>query len=402
MDTSTVILQIAVILIAARLFGELAAYFLVPAVIGELVAGIILGPTLFGVIEADGMIRILAEVGIILLLFQIGLETHIGDLIEAGGKSVVVAVGGFILPFILCYSLSHYWFELEILTSLLVAGTMTATSIGITMRSLSDLGRHNSKEGQIVLGAAVLDDILGVLLLAILFDFSVNGKIDLAGASRILLFMVVFFLIAPALAKSISYVIRRFESVSQIPGIVPTTIVSLVLFLAWLSHAIGVPELLGGFATGLALSRRFFIPFGVALKADPEFSNHVHDQMKPIIHLFTPIFFVAVGLSLDLSEINWGSHFFWYFSISLTLLAIVAKIGGAFLIREKFARKIVIGMAMVPRGEVGLVFAELGRSSGLFNNEIYATVIMVIAYTTVFTPFWLRLFYKRFGKYVDD
>ena len=402
MDTSTVILQIAIILIVARVFGELAAYFLVPAVIGELIAGVILGPTLFGLIEADGLIRILAEVGIILLLFEIGLETDIGDLFDAGKKSVVVAVGGFILPFILCFSLSRFWFGIDILVSLLIAGTMTATSIGITMRSLSDLGRHSSKEGQIVLGAAVLDDILGVLLLAILFDFSVNGQIDLLGASRILLFMIVFFLIAPTLAKSFSYLIGRFESFSKIPGVVPTTIVSLVLFLAWLSHAIGVPELLGGFATGLALSRRFFIPFGIALRADPDFSNHVHDQMKPIIHLFTPIFFVTVGLSLDLGEINLTSHFFWFFSISLTVLAIVSKMGGALLIREKFGRKIVIGMAMVPRGEVGLVFAELGRSSGLFNNEIYASVIMVIAYTTIFTPFWLRFFYKRFGKYVDD
>jgi Kef-type K+ transport system membrane component KefB len=398
MDTSTVILQIAIILIAARAFGELAAYFLLPAVIGELVAGIILGPTLLGLIEADGMIRILAEVGIILLLFEIGLETNIGDLLDAGKKSVVVAVGGFVFPFTLCFSLSHYWFGLEILVSLLIAGTMTATSIGITMRSLSDLGRQSSREGQIVLGAAVLDDILGVLLLAILFDFSLNGRIDIAGASRILLFMVVFFLIAPMLAKSISYVIRRFESVSMIPGIVPTTIVSLVLFLAWLSHAIGVPELLGGFATGLALSRRFFLPFGVALRADPIFSSHVHEQMKPIIHLFTPIFFVTVGLSLDLSEIDWGSRFFWLFSLSLVFLAIVSKLGGALLIREKIGRRIAIGMAMVPRGEVGLVFAELGRSSGLFNNEIYASVIIVIAYTTVFTPFWLRYFYKRFGR----
>ena len=402
MDTSTIILQIAVILIAARIFGEFAAYFQVPAVIGELIAGVILGPTLFGFIEPHGVIRILAEVGIILLLFEIGLETDIGDLLDAGKKSVVVAIGGFSLPFILCFSLSHYWFELEILVSLLVAGTMTATSIGITMRSLSDLGRQNSKEGQIVLGAAVLDDILGVLLLAILFDFSLNGQIDLAGASRILLFMVIFFLIAPTLAKSSSYVIRRFETISKIPGIVPTTIVSLVLFLAWLSHAIGVPELLGGFATGLALSRRFFIPFGVALRADPGFSSHVHHQMKPIINLFTPIFFVTVGLSLDLSEINWVSHFFWVFSISLLLLAVVSKMLGAFLIKEKIARKIVIGMAMVPRGEVGLVFAELGRSTGLFSNEIYAAIIIVIAYTTIFTPFWLRLFYKQFGRFVDD
>ncbi len=402
MDVSTVILHIAIILIVARIFGELAAFFKIPSVIGELIAGVILGPTLFGFIEADGMIRVLAEVGIILLLFQIGLETDIGDLVNSGLKSVIVAVGGFVFPFILCFALSYYLFELEVLVSLMVAGTMTATSIGITMRSLTDLGRNNSPEGQIILGAAVLDDILGVLLLAILFDFSINKQIDFAGASHILLFMVIFFLIAPTLAKSISYLIRRFESISMIPGIVPTSIVSLVLFLAWLSHAIGVPELLGGFATGLALSRRFFIPFGVALRADPEFSNHVHSQMRPIIQLFTPIFFVAVGLSLDLSKIDWTSHFFWYFSISLTAVAILSKIGGALLIKEKVAMKLAIGMSMVPRGEVGLIFAELGRSTGLFSNEIYTTVVIVIAYTTIFTPLWLRLYYKRFGSYLES
>ena len=383
------------------LFGEVAAYFRVPSVLGELVAGVVLGPSLLGIIQLDGLIQILAEIGIILLLFQIGLETDIGDLINSGSKSVVVALGGFILPFVLCFALSHYWFELEMLTSLMIAGTMTATSIGITMRLLSDLGQNNSREGQIILGAAVLDDILGVVLLAILYDFSLTNKIDYAGASRILLFMIVFFLIAPTLAKSISYLIKRFEPISMLPGIIPTSIVSLVLFLAWLSHVIGIPELLGGFATGLALSRRFFIPFGIALRADQDFSNHIHEQMKPIIQLFTPIFFVSVGLSLDLSKVDWGSHFFWYFSLSLTAIATLAKIGGALLIKEKLASKVVIGMAMVPRGEVGLVFAELGRVTGLLNNEIYATIVIVIAYTTLFTPFWLRLFYKRYGKHLS-
>ncbi|NNE64233.1 MAG: cation:proton antiporter, partial [Gammaproteobacteria bacterium] len=118
-------------------------------------------------------------------------------------------------------------------------------------------------------------------------------------------------------------------------------------------------------------------------------------QMKPIIHLFTPIFFVVVGLSLDLSQIDWSSQFFWYFSLSLTALAVVTKMGGAIFIREKLARRVAIGMAMVPRGEVGLVFAELGRFTGLLNNEIHTTMVMVIAYTTLFTPFWLRLFYKN-------
>ena len=402
MDTSTIILQIAVILILARLFGEIAGYFKVPTVIGEIIAGVVLGPSLFGAIEPEGLIQVLAEVGIILLLFQVGLETDIGNLIETGAKSVVVAIGGFVLPFILCFSLSYYWFELKVIVSLMIAGTLTATSIGITMRSLTDIGQSNSKESQIILGAAVLDDILGVILLAILFDFSLTNRIDIAGASRILLFMTIFFLIAPTLAKVISYLIRVFEPKSTIPGIVPTTIVSLVLFLAWLSHVIGIPELLGGFATGLALSRRFVIPFGIALRGNEDFSNHVHQQMKPIIQLFTPIFFVSVGLSLDLSEIDWSSYFFWSFSLSLTALAIVSKLGGALLIKEKLARKIFIGMAMVPRGEVGLVFAELGRTTGVFNNEIYATIVIVIAYTTLFTPIWLRIFYKRFGQHIRE
>ena len=111
---------------------------------------------------------------------------------------------------------------------------------------------------------------------------------------------------------------------------------------------------------------------------------------------------MSEGLTLDLSSIDWSSQFFWYFSLSLTAIAILSKVGAALLIREQFLRKLAIGMAMVPRGEVGLIFAELGRSSGGFNNEIYATLVMVIAYTTLFTPFWLRLFYKRFGRELDS
>jgi len=402
MNTSTLILQVAVILIAARVFGELAAWLRIPAVIGEIAAGVILGPSLMGYIEPVGLIQVLAEIGIIMLLFQVGLETDIGELARSGSKSAVVAIGGFVLPFAACFVLSRYLFELELLVSLMVAGTMTATSIGITMRTLADLGRSQSREGRIVLGAAVLDDILGVLLLAILYDYISSGSIDLAGTWRILLFMLVFFLVAPAVAKSISNIIRNREQVSEIPGMVPTTIVSLVLFLAWLSHELGIPELLGGFATGLALSRRFFLPFGVALKAEPEFSARVQEQMKPIIQLFTPIFFATVGLSLDLSSLDWGSSFFWIFSISLAAVAISAKIAGALVLRESLARRAMIGMSMVPRGEVGLVFAELGRQMGIFSPEIFATVVIVIAYTTLFTPIWLRQYYRRFGHLLED
>ena len=402
MDTSTVIVQIAAILVCARLFGEISVRFGIPPVIGEIAAGILLGPSLLGFVEAEGLIVVLAEIGVILLLFQIGLETDIGELVDAGARSTVVAIAGFILPFAGCFALSHYLFELDLMVSALIAGTMTATSIGITMRTLGDLGRAHSREGQIILGAAVLDDILGVLLLAILFNFVTQGSFDWHATARILLFMTVFFLCAPALAKSLSYVIGRLDRSSEIPGLVPTSLVSLVLFLAWLSHAIGIPELLGGFATGLALSRRFFLPFGVALRADPKFSDYAHEQMKPIIQLVTPVFFVSVGLSLDFSALHWDSLFFWVFSISLAAVAILSKIVGALFVNEQFARRVIIGMSMVPRGEVGLVFAELGRLTGLFNAEIHATVVIVIAYTTLFTPFWLRLFYRVYGHLLTD
>ena len=402
MDTSLAILQVAAILIAARIFGELATWLRVPVVIGEILAGVILGPSLLAFVEPQGLIQVLAEIGIILLLFQVGLETDVGELARSGSKSVVVAIGGFALPLLTCFVLARHVFGLDLLVALMVAGTMTATSIGITMRTLTDLGRAHSHEGHIVLGAVVLDDILGVLLLAILFNFITLGSVDLAGTWRILLFMLVFFMIAPAIAKTVSYIIRRWEAVSETPGMVPTTIVSMVLFLAWLSHELGIPELLGGFATGLALSRRFFLPFGAALQADPEFSSHVHEQMKPIIQLFTPIFFATVGLSLDLSSVDWGSLFFWIFSISLAAVAVATKILGALLLREPLARRVVIGMSMVPRGEVGLVFAELGRQTGLLDQQVFAIVVIVIAYTTLFTPFWLRLFYRRFGHLLAD
>jgi Kef-type K+ transport system membrane component KefB len=186
--------------------------------------------------------------------------------------------------------------------------------------------------------------------------------------------------------------------VSEIPGLIPTTIVSLVLFFAWVAHAVGAPELLGGFAAGLALSRRFFLPLGVALKSDPDFACRIEEQMRPVIYLFTPIFFVMVGLSLNLHEIDWGSGFIWAFSLSLFAVSVVGKLAGAFMINETWQARCMIGTAMIPRGEVGLIFAELGRVSGVFTNEIYAGIIIVIALTTLLPPFVMKWFYGRYGE----
>jgi len=402
MEVHVFLLQLALVLMAARLFGEVAVHWGMPPVIGELAAGIVLGPSLFGLIDPSETLHFLAELGIILLLFEVGLDTEVNRLLHAGGKATTVAVGGFVLPFALGFGLSYFTFDMPLLTAMVLGGTLTATSIGITVRVLTDLGRRHSPEGQIILGAAVLDDVLGVLLLALLYEFATAGAVSLFNAARIGAFMAVFFMLAPMAAKAISYLIHRFETSSGVPGLIPTAIVSLVLSFAALAHFMGAPELLGGFAAGLALSRRFFLPFGVALAANPEFADVIKQQMKPIVRLLTPIFFVQVGLSLDLRQIDWGSAFIWTFSVTLLIAAIAGKYGGALLIREKPAVRTAIGMGMVPRGEVGLVFTELGRDAGLLEGGIYDVLILVIAYTTLLAPFWIKWFYRTHAAELEE
>lgn len=392
-----ILLELAGILVAARFGSEIAARLGAPRVIGELCAGVALGPSLLGLIEPNDTIRLLAEIGIILLLFEVGFETDIGRLARAGKQAAILASVGFLVPFLLGFSLCRYVFELPLLVSLFVGGTLTATSIGVTIRILEDLGRSSSHEGHIVLGAAVIDDVLGVVLLAILYEFSVTGSVSFINAGQVLAFVGGFFVIAPLLAKLLSIGIYRVHSLSDSSGVIPTVLVALVLAFAASAHVVGAPELLGGFAAGIALSRRFFLPLGVSLRVGPEFDREVRDQMRPIIQLFTPVFFVMVGLSLDLSAVDWGSGFIWFFSLTLLAAAIAGKIvGGAFVSENPYAR-IAIGMAMVPRGEVGLIFAELGRTSGVYDAAIYAAIVLVIAYTTLLSPFWIRLYYRLFG-----
>lgn len=395
MEAHTFFLTLLAILLAARLLGEAAARLRVPPVIGELLAGVLLGPSLLGWVEPSAVIMLLAEIGIILLLFEVGLETDAMRLVRSGGKALAVAAIGVALPFALGFIAGFWVFDLGLLVALFIGGALTATSIGITVRVLADLGRSKSREAEIVLGAAVLDDVIGVILLALLYEFSIGGGISLANTGRVALFVTLFLLLAPLAARGMAEIIKRYERTSQIPGLIPTTVVSLVLFFAWLAHSVGAPELLGGFAAGLALSRRFVIPFGVAGRADPDFTHRLEGQMRPIIHLFTPIFFVTVGLSLNFRAIDWASPFIWQFSGTLFVLAFLGKFLAGFVIRERTRLKAVIGLAMAPRGEVGLIFAELGRASGVFNAEVYAGMVIVIALTTLLPPFLLKAVYGR-------
>lgn len=399
MEAQTFLIQLVLILFSARLFGELAAYFQVPSVIGELIAGIVIGPSILGLIEMSNAIHLLAQIGIILLLFEVGIETDISHLTSAGFKALIVAVGGVVLPFVLGYLISLYAFEFSLLASLFIASTLTATSIGITLRVLRDLKKQNSHEAQVILGAAVIDDIIGIIILAVIYEFSTSGEVDFWQAGKILFFIVLFLFISPVMVKGISQIIKKWNERSDIPGLLPTTIISLILLFAWIAHSLGAPELLGGFAAGLALSREFFFRSTSLLRESREFNQRIEEQMKPIVHLFTPIFFVAIGLSLNLRNVNWESAFIWKLSCSLILVAIAGKLFSAFFIKgESRIMKLIIGTAMIPRGEVGLIFANVGLDARALKDNVYAAIILVITITTLIAPFSLRWLYSYYDK----
>jgi len=402
MEVSAFFLSLILILLFARTLGEVAAWLKIPPVMGEILAGIILGPSLLGWVEPTEIIQMLAEIGLILLLFEVGLDTDILNMVNRGKAASIVALGGFITPFIGGFALGYWGFDLSLIASLFIGGTLTATSIGVTVRVLRDLNRHQSHEAQVVLGAAVLDDILGVVLLALLFEFSTRGGVSFTNASKVLIFVVIFMLLAPIVAKLMADMIGRYDKNSKIAGLIPTAVVILVLFFAWLAHAVGAPALLGGFAAGLALSRHFYLPFAASWQhSDDHFVQRIEHNMKPIIHLFTPIFFVMVGLSLNLQKVDWSSSSIWQMSLMFIVLAMLSKLVGAFLIKESTHFRWAVGISMIPRAEVGLIFAELGRISGVFDYDLYAVMILTIAATTVLPPFIMKWFYDRYGHHLN-
>jgi Kef-type K+ transport system membrane component KefB len=389
-------LVLLLILVSARVFAELFRKFSLPPVLGELLAGVMLGPSLLGWVEPTATIKLLAEIGIILLLFEVGLDTDIHRLKASGRNAAIVATGGFLLPLALGSWVAYAFFDMPTVEALFVGGTITATSIGITVRVLGDLKKRQSEEGEIVLGAAVLDDVFGVILLAILYEFSRSGTVDLVDTGKVFVFILSFFLVAPVAAKLLAELIERYDSHNDRPGLVPTAIFSLVLLFAWLAHQVGAPEIIGGFAAGLALSRRFFLPFGIAVHENQAFAAKIENQIRPIVYLFTPIFFVTVGLSMDLTQIAWGKPHVWLFGGAVLLAAVAGKMAVPFLLRGLSAKKrLVVGLSMIPRGEVGLIFAEIGRVGGLFDNETYAALILVIVLTTLVPPFLIRLAYAK-------
>ena len=395
MDVHNFFLILFLILVTARILGELCARIGIPSVLGELSAGILLGISGLGIIEVNDVLKVLAEIGILLLLFEIGLDTDIQRLKEAGRKAFIVALFGAVFPFAVSSFFAYYLFDLTLVVSLFIGGTLTATSIGITMRVLKDLQKEHSEVAQIVIGAAVLDDILGVIILVFIYDYAIRQELNMTNTLHTTVFILLFLLIAPTIANFISTFMKKSDAHQRVPGFIPTIIISLIALFAYFSHLFGAPEILGSFAAGIALSRRFILPFGMGLRNDEVFLEKVKNAISPIAQMFTPIFFVMVGLSMNLKVIDFTSTRFWTLAFAFLVIAIIGKYMGAFLLRDISAlKKALIGISMIPRGEVGLIFAEVGRVNGILDNEIYAVLIFVIIVTTIAPPFLLKWLFK--------
>jgi len=379
-------------LLAGRLLGEFFAKIGIPAVLGEVTAGVILGQSILGLIPLEEAIKVLAELGIILLLFEVGLEADMHMLIKTGLWSILAAAVGAVLPFAGGFIVSYYFFDQDMLTSLFIGGALTATSIGITIRVLTDLGKHKDRFAQIVLGAAVLDDVLGVVVLAALYEFSKTKEVHMDATLNLIFHIVLFFIFAPILAniiaRLISFTVKYFATLD----FVPSSIMALILFFAYLAHKVGSPEILGSFTAGLALSRRFVIPFASFLRTDEKLLHKIEESIKPLVWTLAPIFFVSVGLALNLKAIDFSSPEFWIFSMSLIGVAIVGKVLCGFVVLGVPLReKLSIGFSMMPRGEVGLIFAEFGRSFKILDDVNYAVIVFVVAITTFLAPIMLKI-----------
>lgn len=395
MEVAEFFLKFLIILISAKFFAEIFAYLHLPGVLGEVTAGIILGPSLLGFVKVDAIFYLLAEIGILFLLFEVGLETDVGQVVKVGVQSFLVAITGVLLPAAAGFCISNYIFHLSLMVSLFIGGTIVATSIGITVRVLVDIKKHQTKTAKIVLGAAILDDIIGVVILAILYDFAVKGSVSVYDTAKVLGFIVVFLLIAPVITKLLTPLIAKASLKSRTQGTIPTIMVSLILAMAFISHKIGAPGILGSFAAGIALARRFFLPLGSTIDHySPGLAEKIEENMKPIINLFVPVFFVVVGATINLKAIDFQSVTFWQMAGFLTSAAIITKMISGIWVKGSLMTKLSTGIAMVPRGEVGLIFAEVGKKSGIFNDLVYAIIVFLVALTTLVAPVLLRFVMK--------
>lgn len=396
-DLPNLLLIVAAMLAAGKLLGEIAERFGLPSVLGELTAGLLLGPSLFAIVpvaSAPGsdFIGFLAELGVILLLFEVGLETDLKGLLRVGPAAAAVAVVGVMLPFALGYS---YWAgtphpvmgdggDLNTV-AIFIGATLTATSVGITARVMGDLGRLETPEARIILGAAVLDDVIGLIILSIFSGLAAGHAASALGIATTFAvaagFLVAVVLAGKLLMPHIADGVTRMRA----RGVVVVFSLAFALALAAFAAKAGSALIIGAFAAGLILK-------------GTRHHQAVDEQIRPVAAVLAPIFFVNVGAAADLTLLDprqAGAGELLMVAGTLTLLAIVGKVAAGWAAPWTPFHRLTVGVGMVPRGEVGLIFAAIGRQSGLVSEATFSAVLLMVMATTFLAPLALKLIVAR-------
>jgi Kef-type K+ transport system membrane component KefB len=371
---------LAIILVSARLLGLLAHQLGQPAVLGELLAGVLLGSSVFGLVDPTSeILHVFAELGVVILLLEIGLETDMADLLRVGGAATAVAAVGVVLPFALGYGVCVL-FGLSHLVATVAGATLTATSVGITARVLSDLGRLQEPESRVILGAAVIDDVLGLIMLAMVAGLAKGEEVTAFTIARTAGVAFGFLAVTLALGRFAVQPVVWLLDRPRLPGGPVVAAVSIALLLAWLAAAAGSAVIIGAFAAGLLLRR---MPGAHAMEG----------AVARLGHFFVPIFFVMVGAAVDvrmLNPLDPANRSTLLVGALLVVAAVIGKLAAGYAPFWFRGRKLVIGVGMVPRGEVGLIFAQMGLTAGVFDAGLFGAAILMVMVTTFLAPVWLK------------
>jgi Kef-type K+ transport system membrane component KefB len=382
-DLSAFLLAFAAALFGAKLFGELAERIGQPAVLGELLAGVVLGPSVLGLVPLSDGIFLLSEIGVVLLLFDVGLETDLAELLRVGAPAMAVALAGMALPFAGGWALTQA-LGYEPLTAIFVGAALTATSIGITARVLSELGALKTKEGQIILGAAVIDDVLGLVVLAIVSKVAQSGSLEAGAAVKSGAFAIGFLLVAITVGIPLGHRLVHVVGKTSVRGMLVAAAVAFALLVAWGAKKAGSAPIVGAFAAGMALAH----------------TNRRHDidaAVEPVVDTFAPVFFVYVGAQVDVRLLNPAvaeNRPALYLGLGLAIIGFLGKFAAGFCAWGK-VRKAFIGAGMVPRGEVGLIFASLGLAEKALPEGVFVAVLFAVFATTFVAPPLLKLLKPR-------
>jgi Kef-type K+ transport system membrane component KefB len=388
------------ILVFAKVFGEAAERIGQPAVLGELVAGLILGTSVLGWVPTEGelgaLIHLLAEVGVAILLFEIGLETDLKEMFRVGTSSAAVALVGVVFPFALGF-LYWLWADPSIgahpagvdhtMVSVFVGATLTATSVGITARVLTDLRLMHRAESRIIIGAAVIDDVLGLVILAVVSGLASGAAFSFVGVGYTFVVAVGFLVVAVIVGNLVAPRLFGLIDRMRVRGVLLVSAFAFALLFAALADRAGSAMIIGAFAAGIVLS------------STNQFDLIV-ERIEPVADVFTPIFFVSVGAAVDVALFIPGSASYnaqvIVVGAVLVVVAVIGKLLSGYAVgwgRQRLSHA-AIGVGMIPRGEVGLIFADIGRRAGILSSEAFSAVLIMVIVTTFIAPPLLKLVFK--------